>query len=690
MRISVYISFLLSAILCLSCASRIDPHKREQSLRHYQQGLELYRLGEVESAVWELEQAIQLAPRCAKAHDLLSRIYIRRGDIRGRWLATKRALRAVAIAPQHPEYRYNLAMVYRERGFGYNAKRELRKILKLDPDFWKAHYQLGLIEEEAGLKYESERRHREAVESLHRAAELAPQEYQVLYHLGLNLEELDKWEEAAKHLMSAVEVEPDRHEAHLLLAMAFHRLRRLEEAEGSYRAALERMIEQDRLPFESLDFLASPEELKEFHSTDRKDFLRRFWKQRDPTPTTPVNERQLEHYRRVVHANIHFAAPKLDIPGWKTKRGEFYIRYGEPTVKWRELGEVRMGVGLVPPRWIWSYSDGGQGVNLIFADTFLNGEYNFPFPDKSWGSDDFRNSPATLAQRMIQSLPESYQHDYGGELLEYASRTVEFRGSDGMTELEVVYGIPNPHLEFSRSGQMAQAMIERRAVLFDINWNEVARSDEKQIFDVPPTQAINPNRMVVEKADFQVLPGKYQLALNIRDQKSKKVGIVKTEVDVGRYDHQTLAISSLVLANKLYSDEGEDRFLRGDLVVVPRLGRLFQFSQPILVYYEIYNLTLDEWGGTWYQTEYTITRRPEKKGLLLRALSALASPFSSKKKWESVSSTTENRGASATEIGQLELDMSSAMLGEYLLTLTVTDMNSGQRAEREVEFGIVE
>ena len=73
-----------------------------------------------------------------------------------------------------------------------------------------------------------------------------------------------------------------------------------------------------------------------------------------------------------------------------------------------------------------------------------------------------------------------------------------------------------------------------------------------------------------------------------------------------------------------------------------------------------------------------------------RALSAIASPFGSNRKWESVSSTTENRGASALEIGQLELDMSQAMLGEYLLKLTVTDMNSGQRAEREVEFGIVE
>ena len=86
---------------------------------------------------------------------------------------------------------------------------------------------------------------------------------------------------------------------------------------------------------------------------------------------------------------------------------------------------------------------------MIFADTFLNGEYNFPFPDKNWGPADFRNSPATIAQRMIETLPEDYQHDYGGDPLEFAYRTVEYRGLQGMTDLELIYGIPNIHLEFS-------------------------------------------------------------------------------------------------------------------------------------------------------------------------------------------------------------------------------------------------
>jgi hypothetical protein len=291
---------------------------------------------------------------------------------------------------------------------------------------------------------------------------------------------------------------------------------------------------------------------------------------------------------------------------------------------------------------------------------------------------------------MVESVPEAYQHDYGGEPLEFACRTVEFRGPAGRTDLEIVYGIPNPNLEFARSEQMARAVVERKAVLFDTDWNEVARDEEEQNFDVPPTQAGNINRMVVEKAQFQVPPGEYWLALNICDQGSRKVGIIKREVQVGAYDRKNLAISSLVLANELYSSEGADRFQRGDLVVVPRLGRLFQATQPLLVYYEVYNLTKDKWLETWYQTEYAIVRRSEKKNLFSKALSALTAPFGLGDRWESVSSTTEYRGTAVTEIGQLEVDMSGAAPGEYDLILTVTDMNTGVRVEREVSFKIIE
>ncbi len=715
------LTLMAGLILLAAGCARVTPEAQRRAQQHYQQGLELYRQGEAESAVWELEQAIRQDPDLASAHDLLGQIYLLRGDIRGRWLATRRAQKAVALAPKDARYRFNLAVILRERGFGHGARREFERVLEIDSTYWLAHYEIGLLREESALKYESDARHEKAARAFARAARIAQDDYEVLYHLALNLIELERWEEAGEHLQTAVRSDSSRPQAHLLLGVTQHRLGRLEEAQESYRTAIGRMGEEDRRPFESLEYLTGPEEEAAYQSagreepaaarsvgpggalisgpaelveapelSGREDFLRRFWKERDPTPTTRVNERWLEHCRRVAYANIHFAAPGLDLPGWRTKRGEFYIRYGEPRVKWRELGEVGTGVGLVPPRWIWAYGEEGREVSLIFADTFLNGEYDFPFPDKSWGPADFRNSPATIALRMVESNPEGYAHDYGAGPLDYFYRTVEFRGSGGLTELQVVYGIPNPGLEFSRSGQMARAEIERKAVLFDENWNEVGREEDIQSFEVPPTQAANPNRMVVEKADFMVPPGSYRLALNVNDQGSGRLGIVKTNLEVSDYGTDSLAISSLVLANELVSPQGSERFRRGDVAVVPRLSRQIQVNQPLVVYYEVYRLHLDVWGRTWFQTEYTITRVPQQKSFLSRALSAVTAPFGSGRRWESVSSSLESVGLSEMEIGRLEVDLSGAEAGEYILRLTVNDMNTGQEVLREVDFVVVE
>lgn len=84
----IIISLFAALVLLSTSCARVTPEAHRQARRHYQQGLELYRLGEVESAVWELEQATWLNPRLAPAHDLLGQIYVRRGDIRGRWLAS--------------------------------------------------------------------------------------------------------------------------------------------------------------------------------------------------------------------------------------------------------------------------------------------------------------------------------------------------------------------------------------------------------------------------------------------------------------------------------------------------------------------------------------------------------------------------------------------------------------------------
>ena len=61
---------------------------------------------------------------------------------------------------------------------------------------------------------------------------------------------------------------------------------------------------------------------------EREKLFYQFWKDRDPSPGTVVNELMDQYYYRVSYTNEHFAA--VGSPGWKSDMGMIYILFGPP------------------------------------------------------------------------------------------------------------------------------------------------------------------------------------------------------------------------------------------------------------------------------------------------------------------------------------------------------------------------
>lgn len=80
-----------------------------------------------------------------------------------------------------------------------------------------------------------------------------------------------------------------------------------------------------------IGYIITPQEekiFKEMPAQDRGEFIEEFWKRRDPTPDTEINEFREQYYTRLAVADRAFQA---GIPGWKTDRGRIYILLGPPT-----------------------------------------------------------------------------------------------------------------------------------------------------------------------------------------------------------------------------------------------------------------------------------------------------------------------------------------------------------------------
>jgi len=81
---------------------------------------------------------------------------------------------------------------------------------------------------------------------------------------------------------------------------------------------------------QQMHYILEPNEKKELKKASSKkmdELFRKFWKRRDPTPDTDINEMMNEYYRRVAYANVHFDS---FLKGWETDMGMIYIIYGPP------------------------------------------------------------------------------------------------------------------------------------------------------------------------------------------------------------------------------------------------------------------------------------------------------------------------------------------------------------------------
>lgn len=109
----------------------------------------------------------------------------------------------------------------------------------------------------------------------------------------------------------------------------------------------------------------------------KRNYLRRFWAKRDPTPGTSANEAEVDYYRRILVANRRYReGGAAGIPGWRTDRGRVYIRYGDPDETLR-----RPQAGSTPPYEVWKFTS-GRVRKFVFLDQTRFGNYGLIYTDE--------------------------------------------------------------------------------------------------------------------------------------------------------------------------------------------------------------------------------------------------------------------------------------------------------------------
>jgi hypothetical protein len=172
----------------------------------------------------------------------------------------------------------------------------------------------------------------------------------------------------------------------------------------------------------------------------------------------------------------------------------------------------------------------------------------------------------------------------------------------------------------------------------------------------------------------------YRLAVSAQSLTEGLQAAYRTNVARRDFDRE-LAVSDILFAQKIGPVGDNSAFARGPLEVVPHPIRRYAVGTPVPVYFEVYNLGLDEDGRSNYKIEYRVLPHSgEKKGFAER-FSGEAAVFASR---------FDGSGYNAHEPLHLVIKSENLKPGLYDFMVTVKDEYWQSIERRQATFRIVE
>jgi len=476
---------------------------------------------------------------------------------------------------------------------------------------------------------------------------------------------------------------------------------------------------------------------------EREAFIENFWRRRNPSPDSPDNEYKNEIYSRIAYANDHFAAGK---PGYMSDRGHIYIAWGPPDDKethpsggqYQRPNDEGGGSTATFPFEIWHYRylEGiGENVNLEFVDSCQCGDYHYTI-DRSEkdalkmvpnaGLTDWEaNGQAKKADRFqgnaieqlgtgpFTSTNQSKEFDrldqmakimapppikfqdlqdfmvtskiLRGPPLLFDVRTDYAKITNAVVNVPVTIQVRNSDLTFDTKDGVSTAKLEIQGWVSNITHHIVQTFGDPVSIDTPAELLASAQKgSRVYWKSLWLPPGSYKIDIVMKDVNNPDhIGRWTRSVNVPQYDDDTLAHSSLILADEMYrvpsKEIGAGNFVIGDTHVRPRVATggtvappKFSRGQNLNFWMQIYNLGIDDKTKQNNATvEYVIADAAGTKTIL------------DKKE----SSTQMNPNA---EQLTLEKTMSLASLqpGQYQVSIKVEDAVSKQHTEETAKFTV--
>jgi tetratricopeptide (TPR) repeat protein len=182
-----------------------DPLRREVtalnlgSVAHIRRGADLERLGRLDEAIAEQQEALRVDPGAVQAHINLVALYGRLGRFDE---AASHYQAAVAIDSNQADLHYNYGVLLLKQGKASDAEKAFLESVRINPHYADAHNNLGIIYEQQGLLTD-------AFEHFSAAVAARPDDRAAHFHLGRILANQQKFDDAIQHFLKTLAPEDE-------------------------------------------------------------------------------------------------------------------------------------------------------------------------------------------------------------------------------------------------------------------------------------------------------------------------------------------------------------------------------------------------------------------------------------------------------------------------------------------------
>lgn len=527
------------------------------------------------------------------------------------------------------------------------------------------------------------------------------------------------------------------------LSFVYMELDKPGEASEAYYAGLNSIddpLNLEKIYYEIIDVMSKSEQTQWDRLSGNAEkglFIKGFWKKRDPNPTDLVNERLIEHYRRLYHVRTHFAAAEKR--GYDD-RGAIYLRLGEPDDRFMGISK---GIGASDNE-SWSYeslkknlcydfvSVGGifrtvpslleavSGESHIegLIDMYEERSYISPYytrvaiklrgvkdgqtlgilnqnegggsqinPGELAAASNRINVAANLILQNQLGLDlttvqyqmedkEVFNYNYGAPHLPVNFNVASFRSEKkGFSRFEFYVVTPFSLLNFTPAitGDMLKSTISLKLVIYDDEYSEL-ESFSKDYNLTASSQNDVELFSFLEQIDMDLKPGKYVMAFEIRNNQNEKVGIYKFSVYTRDYNTDSLTISDIEIAKSVEPVLTKERFIKPNT----NLNVIPNPAAAILKTKPLF-IFYEIYGLTLNdngKSRYEVSYKLKMLDTKKSFFGNLAGIFS---KPEEISTTSSNirEGNSVTQYEYIAFDISDLPEGQAELEVLVKDLNSG-------------